>query len=184
MTTPTMAGRHLRAKAIATFFETIKVSPESEPPNLIADGHFDSTPPLWLGNLTPPASGSMQVQDVGYGGALCLTIDNAGQFAWDASLSYRGLELERGKRYTIDFRAWSSAPTLVRATLGMADSPYREHWVRYFELGVQPRHWRNVTVMGDPSAAPHGLQFQGGGLSARTVPVTFCVDDVQVTAID
>jgi polyhydroxybutyrate depolymerase len=172
------------SQAIATFFETIKVPSAEEPPNLIADGHFDSTPPRWLGNLTPPASGSVQVQAQagGQGGALCLSMDNAGQFAWDAALSYRGLQLERGKQYTIDFRAWATAPTTVRATLGQADSPYRELWVRYFQLGVQPRHWRNVIVMGDPSASPHGLQFQGGGPAARTVPVTFCIDDVQVTS--
>ncbi len=170
------------SQAIATFFATIKVPPASEPPNLIENGGFDgaSAPvssPQWQSNLTPPASGAAQVQD----GALCLTIDNPGQFAWDAALSYAGLQLERGRRYTIDFRAWASAPTLVRATLGMASSPYREHWVRYFELGTQPRQWRNSIVMGDPYEGNHQLAFQGGGPAARTLPVTLCIDDVQVS---
>src|SRR5688572_30815354 len=166
------------SKAIATFFDTIKVPEESEPPNLIENGSFDSPNVRWQANLTPPASGSAQEQ----GGALCLTIDNAGQFAWDAALAYVGLQLERGKPYTIDFRAWASAPGVVRATLGMASAPYREHYVRYFELGAQPRHWRDVIAMSDPYAGPHQLAFQGGGPAARTVPVTLCIDDVQVTA--
>lgn len=166
------------SQAIATFFDTIKVPPASEPPNLVDNGHFDASLAPWQGNLTPPASGSVQVQ----GGALCLTIDNSGQFAWDAALSYARLQFERGKRYSIDFRAWASAPTLVRATMGMANPPYREHWVRYFELGTQPRQWRDSIVMSDPYEGSHQLAFQGGGPAARTVPVTFCIDDVQVSA--
>jgi polyhydroxybutyrate depolymerase len=169
------------SQAIATFFDTIKV-PANEPPNLIENGRFDSTSAPWQGNLTPPASGSVDVRSGVHGGALCLTIDQPGQFAWDAALSYAGFQLERGQRYTIDFRAWASAPTRVRATLGMANSPYREHWVRYFELGTQPRHWRNSIVMSDPYEDNHQLAFQGGGPAARTLPVTFCIDDVQVSA--
>ena len=108
--------------------------------------------------------------------------NNPGLFAWDAALAYLGLQLERGKRYTIDFRAWASAPTVVRTRLGMADPPYREHYVRYLELGVQPRHWRDVIDMSDPYTGPHRLALQGGGPAARTLPVTLCIDDVQVTA--
>jgi hypothetical protein len=87
-----------------------------------------------------------------------------------------------GSSRPAQFLAWASAPTQVRATLGMANSPYREHWVRYFELGTQPRQWRNVIVMGHPDEGNHQLAFQGGGPAARTVPVTFCIDDVQVSA--
>jgi polyhydroxybutyrate depolymerase len=171
------------SQAIATFFDTIKVPPANELPNLIENGRFDSTSEPWQANLTPPASGSMQVQTPagGRGGALCLTIDDPGQFAWDAALAYVGLQLERGQRYTIDFRAWASAPTVVRATLGMATAPYREHYVRYFELGAQPRHWRDSIVMSDPYDGPQQLAFQGGGPAARTLPVTLCFDDVQVS---
>jgi hypothetical protein len=99
-----------------------------------------------------------------------------------AALSYVGFRLERGQRYSIDFRAWASAPTLLRATLGMASSPYREHWVRYFELGRQPRQWRTSIVMSDPYEPTHQLAFQGGGPAARTSPVTFCIDDVRLSA--
>ena len=169
------------SEAIATFFDTIKVATADEPPNLIDNGTFDSTSEPWQGGFAPPASGSVQVQGVP-GGALCLTIDNPGEFAWDAALAYVSLQLEQDERYTIDFRAWASAPTLVRGTLGMATPPYREHWVRYFELGVQPRHWRDSIVMGDPYAPPHQLSFQGGGPAVRAVPVTLCIDDVQLTS--
>lgn len=153
---------------------------------LIENGRFDGASAPWQGNLTPPASGSVEVQSGvkgrGTGGALCLTIDRPGQFAWDAALSYAGLQLERGKRYTIDFRAWASAPTLVRTTQAMAQSPYREHWVRYFELLTQPRQWRNSIVMSNPFDGKHQLAFRGGGPAARTLPVTLCIDDVQVSA--
>jgi hypothetical protein len=37
-------------------------------------------------------------------------------------------------------------------------------------------------VMSDPYEDKHQLAFQGGGPAARMVPVTFCIDDVQVSA--
>jgi hypothetical protein len=36
--------------------------------------------------------------------------------------------------------------------------------------------------MSDPYEDKHQLAFQGGGPAARMVPVTFCIDDVQVSA--
>lgn len=172
------------SRAIATFFDSLSVPTPNELPNLLENGSFDSTSAPWQGGFTPPASGSVQVQAPGggQGGVLCLTMDNSGQFAWDAQLEQGGFQLERGKRYAMAFRAWSSAPALVRTTLGMAGVPYREHFVRYYELGAQPRQWQESIDMGDPSEGSHRLAFQVGGPAARTVPVTICIDDVQLTS--
>lgn len=44
------------------------------------------------------------------------------------------------------------------------------------------RHWRDAIEMSDPYTGAHQLALQGGGPAARTVPVTLCIDDVQLTA--
>ncbi|MET0412880.1 MAG: carbohydrate binding domain-containing protein, partial [Polyangiaceae bacterium] len=89
--------------------------------------------------------------------------------------------LRRGHRYRLDFRAWSSAVTLIRPKLGRQGPPYEEYWANRFELSSTPRRFRAELTMGSPDDETGELAFQLGGGYAKQTPVTVCVDDVYLS---
>jgi endoglucanase len=60
-------------------------------------------------------------------GALCLTLDENGKNNWDAQLAHRPMVIEQGHTYTVDFRAWATAPTTDTPKVGMSGPPYTEY---------------------------------------------------------
>lgn len=166
------------SQAIASFFDRLPARDRSEVPNSISNGQFDQSSDGWEGSFASQQVGSMEARH----GALCMDVRNRGQNFTDAQLLQRGLKLERGKRYKIEFRSWASAPTLLRARLGMSAPPHRDYWARQVDVGMQPRHVVDSFVMGDPDESDGSLGFQAAGAAVLSVPVTVCIDDVHLSS--
>lgn len=128
----------------------------------------------WLTSFSAPARGATDVKD----GALCLTMDDKGKNAWDAQLVQRPLVIQQGHSYTVDFRAWATAPTTIRPKVGMAGPPYSEYWAARLEVGTQPQRFQGQFVMGNPDDKTAEFSFHLAGSLAKTVPVTICIDDL------
>jgi len=143
--------------------------------NLLANGTFEGGKSIpWSSSFTAPGSGEVAADD----GALCLRIDHAGSNNWDAQLRIREMVLQRGREYSVSFKAWASAATHARPKVGMAGPPYAEYWADTIELGKEPRTFRAGFVMkgkDDPTAE---LAFHLGGALAGAAPLTVCIDDV------
>src|SRR5262249_3649830 len=93
--------------------------------NPVANATFDDGTSLpWMTSFSAPGDGKASVDD----GALCLHIGNKGTNAWDAQVRHREMVIKKGHKYTVHFKAYSSAPTKVRPKLGMIGPPYIEHW--------------------------------------------------------
>ncbi|HTV23625.1 MAG TPA: cellulase N-terminal Ig-like domain-containing protein, partial [Polyangiaceae bacterium] len=128
----------------------------------------------WLTSFSAPATGSTDIKD----GALCLTMDDKGKNAWDAQLVQRPLVIQQGHSYTVDFRAWSTAPTTIRPKVGMAGPPYAEYWAARLEVGTQPQRFQGTFTMGGSDDKTAEFSFHLAGALAKSVPVTICIDDL------
>jgi endoglucanase len=150
----------------------------AESHNLLLASNFDNGRSVpWSSSFTAPGTGEVGVQD----GALCLRIDDKGVNVWDAQIRHREMVIERGREYTVRFRAWASAPTHARPKVGMAGPPYAEYWADTIELGPEPRTFGAVFTMkakDDPTAE---FAFHLGGDMATTVPLTVCIDDISLS---
>ena len=72
-------------------------------------------------------------------GAMCLHVASAGKNPWDVQLRHREMTIQKGHTYTIAFKAWASAPTQMRAKVGMSGAPYREYYAYDgIDLGPTP----------------------------------------------
>jgi len=131
----------------------------------------------WLTSFSAPATGSTDVQD----GALCLTMSDKGKNAWDAQLVQRPLVIQQGHSYTIDFRAWSTAPTMIRPKVGMAGPPYAEYWAARLDVGTAPQRFQGTFTMGGSDDKTAEFTFHLAGALAKSVPVTVCIDDLYLS---
>jgi endoglucanase len=128
----------------------------------------------WSSSFTAPGSGDFAVENE----ALCLKIEDKGVNNWDAQLRHRDMVIERGRQYTVRFKAWASAPTSARPKVGMSGPPYAEYWADTIQLGSEPRQFEASFLMkgrDDPTAE---LTFHLGGALASSAPLTVCIDDV------
>jgi endoglucanase len=128
----------------------------------------------WLTSFSAPATGSTDVKD----GALCLTMDDKGKNAWDAQLVQRPVVIQQGHSYTVDFRAWSTAPTTIRPKVGMAGPPYAEYWAARLDLRTEPQRFQSTFTMGAADDKTAEFTFHLAGALAKSVPVTICIDDL------
>jgi endoglucanase len=143
--------------------------------SLLANASFEEGSSLpWLTSFSAPATGSTDVKD----GALCLTMDDKGKNAWDAQLVQRPLVIQQGHSYTVDFRAWSTAPTTVRPKVGMAGPPYAEYWAARLDLRAEPQRFQGTFTMGGADDKTAEFSFHLAGALAKSVPVTICIDDL------
>src|SRR6187402_1845132 len=143
--------------------------------SLIKNATFSEGSSLpWLTSFSAPAKGSSDVKD----GALCLTMEDKGKNNWDAQLVQRPLVVEQGHSYTVDFRAWATAPTTIRPKLGMSGPPYSEYWVARLPVTTEPQRFQGQFVMGGASDATAEFSFHLAGPLAKSVPVTICLDDL------
>lgn len=131
----------------------------------------------WLTSFSAPATGSTDVQD----GALCLTMEDKGTNAWDAQLVQRPLVIQQGHSYTVDFRAWATAPTTIRPKVGMAGPPYAEYWAARLDVGAEPQRFQGTFTMGAADDKTAEFTFHLAGSLAKSVPVTICIDDLYLT---
>ncbi len=144
--------------------------------NLLKVATFDggkSAP--WSAVFSSPGEGEAAIRD----GAYCLQIRNAGQNRWDAQLRHREMVIQRGHRYTVQFRAWASQETDAYPKVGMSGPPYAEYFARTITLREEPASFQasfEVDAPDDPTAelALH----LGGELARGKLPLTVCIDDV------
>ena len=164
---------------IARFFGTLGRVPHPAGKALLSNASFDTSSEPWQVAFMGKAKGTWAVQN----GALCATVENAGENPWDAQLSHAGLTLEPKHEYAIDYRLWTSAPSDVRVKLGLEAAPYNEYWQQSVEAGSTPRRvtQRFRLVEDPPGSLALGFQFAGG--YARKVPITLCIDEVSVTQV-
>ncbi|MEY4547956.1 MAG: Cellulase, partial [Pseudomonadota bacterium] len=155
----------------------VEAPPPNPANNLLRNADFaDGTLP-WTTALTAPARGSAEVKD----GALCINLEDKGKDNWDALVAHRNLVIQEGHSYTLDFRAWSSASTLIRPKVGMAGPPYGEYWVAPLPVGPEPQRYQSDFVMTSPTDKAAEFTFHLGGSLAKTVPLTICIDDIYLT---
>ena len=103
--------------------------------NLVKNSTFSEGSSLpWLTTFSAPARGGSDVKD----GALCLTLEENGKNNWDAQLAHRPVVIEQGHTYTVDFRAWATAPTTIRPKVGMSGPPYSEYWTARLPVTTEP----------------------------------------------
>jgi endoglucanase len=146
--------------------------------NLLKASSFDdgvSVP--WTTSFTAPARGDAEV----VGGALCITVADAGKNNWDAQLRHREMVIQRGHRYAVSFKAWASAETRGRPKVGMSGAPYAEYWNATIELGPEPKSYQGSFTMSqaDDGTAELALHLGGAMASAKT-PFKVCLDDVRL----
>jgi polyhydroxybutyrate depolymerase len=177
---PTTHGWPSFASAeIARFFGALGRVPHAGGTPLLANESFESGSEPWHVNFGGKAKGSSGVKN----GALCATLDAAGENPWDAQLEYAGLKLERGRTYDVDYRLWTSAPSDVRVKLGLDAQPYSEYWVQDIAASPEPKRVHDRWVLADPTPGSLALGFQFAGSFARSLPLTLCIDDVSLTLV-
>jgi endoglucanase len=167
------------SRAVARFVdEAVDPAPDVAH-SLLSDSGFDSPAAAasWQRFFIEPARG----QTPELTGAGCVEIEAPGQEGWAVQIAQRGLLLELGHGYTLDFRAWSSAPVVLRTKLGKAEPPYSEYWANRFELSATPRRFRAELHMVSPNDEAAEVAFHMGGGHAKETPVTVCVDDVYLS---
>jgi polyhydroxybutyrate depolymerase len=162
---------------VARFFGSLGRVPRAAGSALIGNESFDAGHEPWQVTFAGAAQGTWRTKD----GALCATLERAGENPWDAQLAYSGLKPAPGRTMIIDYRLWTSAPSDVRIKLGLSAAPWSELWMQNVEATPAPRRVTDRFVLSEPIDGELSLGFQFAGLYARQVPVTLCIDEVSVT---
>lgn len=158
---------------IARFLNTLERVPHAAA-SLIDNESFDAGQDPWQPSFGGTARGMAAVKT----GAYCATLDDPGENAWDAQLLHAGLQLERGRRYRVDYRVWASSDTDVRVRVGLAEAPHSNFWVQQVAASTEPQRFIDRFTLADPARGEVSVAFQLGGPFARRVPVEVCIDDV------
>jgi endoglucanase len=146
--------------------------------NLLKNSTFDTASMLpWMTSFSAPADGNAEVKQ----GALCLNVTNKGENAWDAQLRHREMVIQKGHSYTVQFHAWSSAPTHARPKVGMQGPPYKEYWSSTIALDSTPKLFKFKFKGWAPDDPTAEFAFHlGGEMAIAAVPFTVCIDDVRL----
>lgn len=163
---------------IARFFGALARLPHAAGAPLLTNESFEAGSEPWQISFSGAAKGTWRLD----GGALCATLDSAGDNAWDAQLQHGGLRAEQGRSYVIDYRLWTSAPSDVRVRLGLEAPPFSEYWQQSVTTSPEPRREIEEVTLAEPIPGPLSLAFQFAGSHARTVPLTLCIDEVSLTS--
>jgi endoglucanase len=144
--------------------------------NMVWNGSF-GVPALrpWTVAFQPPARGNARVVD----GELCFEIAQAGNAPLDVVLRQRPFEIARGHRYQLRLRAHATAATRVAARLTKIDAPYTEVYAAEAQVDSTRRLF---TASFEPAADASNVELaiDLGGALTGAVPVTVCVDDVEL----
>lgn len=172
--------------------------------NLISNGDFSYGDSMWsvrnwqgLGDSSVAPYYSVQA------GALCTTLERGqqvlGGWPWDdRRLTPSSFELERGKRYRLSLRAWSSGPKPVDLVVkvGHQKAPYTPALVAAVPVQAEPGRFdiefvaeRDDRMAGlafvasSASDGPQGDTAQGDTAQGDTAPSELCIDDVMLQAM-
>jgi endoglucanase len=146
--------------------------------NLLKASSFDDGKSVpWTTSFTAPADGSANMEQ----GALCVDVKNVGSNPWDAQLRHREMTIQKGHTYTVQFKAYASAPTRARPKVGMAGPPYAEYWSATIDIGTEPQLYVGKFTMSQADDATAEFAFHIGGAMAKAgVPFKFCIDDIRL----
>lgn len=146
--------------------------------NLLKNSTFeDGTSLPWMTSFSQPADGSAEVKK----GALCVNVTNKGSNPWDAQVRHREMVIQKGHTYTVQFRAFASAPTRARPKVGMSGPPYAEYWSTTVDVGTEPKLYSGkFTMQGNDDPTAEFAFHIGGSVAQASVPFDFCIDDVRL----
>lgn len=147
--------------------------------NLLAASNFDDGKSVpWTTSFSAPADGSADVKN----GAYCVTVTNKGVKRWDAQFRHRDMVIQRGHTYTIQFKAWASAPTKARPKVGMSGPPYAEYWSSPIDIATAPQTYvGKFTMLAKDDDATAEFAFHiGGDMATAPTPFEICIDDVHL----
>ena len=91
----------------------------------------------------------------------------------------RPLALARGHHYQLRFSAHATKPTRLRVRLSKIDAPYTELWAATAEAAPDARAYA-ATFDGSVDEENAELAIDLGGALAGAVPLTVCLDDVEL----
>jgi hypothetical protein len=158
--------------------------------NFITNGDFSRGDVMWsvrswqgFSDTSVAAYYSVQA------GALCTTLERnqqvLGGWPWDdRRLSPSSFELERGKRYRLSLRAWSSGPELVQLVVkvGHQQPPYDPALVARVPITAEPGRF-DVDFVAARRDTFAGFAFVATSPSDEPLS-EFCIDDVSVRPIE
>lgn len=144
--------------------------------NLLRQSSFaDGVMLPWNTSFGNGATGGATVKD----GALCMHIETPGVERWDAQVRHREMIVEKGRSYTLSFKAWASRPTKLSGKVGMSGPPYHDYWTRPINLTAEPQEFAYAFKMDRDSDPTVELAFHGGGRMIQGEgPIDICFDDV------
>ncbi|AUX21479.1 cellulose 1,4-beta-cellobiosidase [Sorangium cellulosum] len=146
--------------------------------NLLKASDFNDSRSLpWTTSFSAPGAGSAEVKD----GAYCVTVTNKGTNNWDAQFRHREMVIQKGHSYSIQYKAWASAPTKARPKVGMAGPPYEEYWSDTVVLGTEPKTYTGKFSMAKADDPTAELAFHiGGEMASAKEPFEVCIDDIRL----
>ncbi|HWZ88858.1 MAG TPA: glycoside hydrolase family 9 protein [Polyangiaceae bacterium] len=128
-------------------------------------------------SFSQPAGGMASVVN----GALCVKVANQGQNPWDAQVRHREMVIQKGHTYTVQFRAFASAPTKARPKIGMSGAPYSEYWSSTIDVGTEPQLYSGkFTMQGSDDPTAEFAFHIGGAMARAALPFQLCIDDVRL----
>lgn len=162
--------------------EPVPAFPDPGPDHdLLQSGKFDEGVMLpWMSAFTEPGAGRSRIVD----GALCISVDNAGQNPWDAMLRHRDLGIEKGHKYFLRFVAHASKPTRVRPKVVRTGPPYTEYWASNITVGTEPKSFVARFIMQDEEDPNAELALHVGAGLNDSAPFEVCIDDVRLADPD
>jgi endoglucanase len=144
--------------------------------NMLWNGTFDGeTLRPWNVGLDSAESGRAAVANH----ELCVQIDRPGPSAASVVIRQRPLALARGHHYQLRFSAHATKPTRLRVRLSKINAPYTELWAGTAEAAPQTRSFV-TTFDGSTDEENAELALDLGGALAGAVPLTVCLDDVEL----
>ena len=114
------------------------------------------------------------------GGELCFKLAEPSIHAVDVVLRQRPIALAKGHHYQLRFKAHATAPTKVRARLSKISVPYTELWAATVDADATAKtvRRRRTTATADDDSVELAIEL-GGPLTGK-LPLTVCLDDVEL----
>ena len=156
-------------KTITATFSQQQTTPVGT--ELLVNGDFSAGVNPWhLGVYGGSASGKV------VNGEYETSIAQAGSQAWNIQFTQTGLKLEKGKTYTLSFKARAASARTVEVNIGMSGSPYTSYMGSFnAQLTTAMQSFTKTFTMAASSDANARMEFNSG-LSA----VKWYVDDVSI----
>ncbi len=144
--------------------------------NMLWNGAFDSeTLRPWNVGLDSPDTGRAAVTNH----ELCVQLDRPGSSAASVVVRQRPLALAHGHHYQLRFAAHATKATRLRVRLSKINAPYTELWAVTAEAAPEARTYA-ATFDGTVDEENAELAIDLGGPLAGAVPLTVCLDDVEL----